>query len=246
MRGDAIQIMKHNSDNDASLKPRFLPDTTVAHSPQPASPPPHTHPPFTDEAHVPISSLWGRARTELLGWVVSFPWAVLPQEKSLLFPADLGVSQSPQPRGFITRASLFQKGFKVRGLYISIPWSLCPESDCNNYSFSPARRGWCSADTFPQWLCCSRFEAGRIVRASQPPSAKELWMTHLEATKPFFSPSFLISGISNTMMPGARWPTECAKTFTIVFGLRNTWNKAVFLKFHIERPWGFEGPIDAA
>lgn len=32
--------MKHNGDNDASLKPRFLPDMTAAHSTQPASPPP--------------------------------------------------------------------------------------------------------------------------------------------------------------------------------------------------------------
>lgn len=123
--------------------------------------------------HVPISSLWGRARTELPGWIVSFPCTFCHKKKSLLFPANLDASPAPHPRCFITQAFLFENGIKVRGLWISIPWFPCPESDCNNYSFMPAHWGWCAADTFPQQLCCCSSEVERIVGASRLPQPRK-------------------------------------------------------------------------
>lgn len=95
--------------------------------------------------------------------------SVVTRNKSLLFPGDLDVSQSPHPRSFITWASLFEKGFKVRGLQISILWFLCPESECNKYSFTLARRGWCEAVTFPQL----QLQGRKDCRSLTPPSAKE-------------------------------------------------------------------------
>lgn len=96
-----IQIIKHNGDNDAFPKPRFLPVTTAVGSTRPADPPLFIPPSpllqllLRDEPHVPSSSSWGRARAELLGWIISFPRAFRQEENLFYFQKDLGMSQAP-------------------------------------------------------------------------------------------------------------------------------------------------------
>lgn len=74
MHWDVIQIIKHNGNNDAFLKPCCLPQLTAVNSAQPTNPPAPL--PSQMNPLSPISSFfWARARTELLGWIISFPWA---------------------------------------------------------------------------------------------------------------------------------------------------------------------------
>lgn len=99
--------MKHYGDNDASLKPRFLPVMTAAHSTWPASPPPlYRWTPCSHLISLRESTYWAARVNRFISLNVS-PW-----EKSLLFPGDLSTSQVPQPRRFIARVSLFWKGFQ--------------------------------------------------------------------------------------------------------------------------------------
>lgn len=80
MHWDVIQIIKHNGNNDALLKPDFLPDTNAVHS---------TRPTNTLSFSLPRRRLLLLHRwtlcphhifllkstyTELLGWIISFPW----------------------------------------------------------------------------------------------------------------------------------------------------------------------------
>ena len=210
--------MKHNGDNDASLKPRFLPDITAAHSQQPLPSPTHTH---THTHTHPCLYRWTPShlfeREHVLScWGESFHFLerFVTRKKSLLFPADLDVSQSPHPHGFFTRASLFEKGFKVRGLQISIPWFPWTESGCNNYSSTPSRQGWCPADTFPRRLCCCSSEAERIVGASPRPQPRK---PSSRSHKAFFPPLISrLSGVGNTEKQRAKWLTKCTWAFAII------------------------------
>lgn len=116
---------------------------TAAHSPHHPHPTdPHTHPPLPLQMNPMFPSHLFEGEHVLSCWGESFhfPERFATKKNLSYFSADLDASQS-NPRGFITQVSVFEKGFKVRGLRISIPWFPCPESDCNNYSFTPACRG---------------------------------------------------------------------------------------------------------
>lgn len=121
MHRDVIQIIKHNGDNDAFLKPCFLPDVTAVHSTQWTNPPyiplplqmnPMSPSHLFEDEHV--LSCWGES------FHFTEHFAI---RKIFLFLKDLSMSQPPQHHHFITyhdAGFLFWKGFRVRGLEISI------------------------------------------------------------------------------------------------------------------------------
>lgn len=118
MHRDVIQIIKHNGDSDAFLKPGFLPDMTPAslnaanQSSQHCYPPYPPTSPFPHEPNIPISSFWWKKHV-LSCWGESshFPerFATKKIKKKLFFlffflnfQKDLGLSQHPPCQRFIT------------------------------------------------------------------------------------------------------------------------------------------------
>lgn len=76
MHWHVIQIIKHNGDNDAFLQFCFLPDTTKL----------NTNPPNNFSSPLPFHRpSWGRARTEPLKWIISFPWTFCHKKKINVF-----------------------------------------------------------------------------------------------------------------------------------------------------------------
>lgn len=162
MHWHVIQIIKHNGDNDAFSKPlaSFL---TRLQRAQRSSPPIIFLPLSTPQMN-PISSFfWGRARTELLGWVISFPWAVWHNKKKKTIFIFNGSQPMTPPQSLITchdTGLLLWQRFKVRGfLCLLFSW---PESKTRYYSLVRGRRGWCEADIFSPPLCCCRSNAEEL------------------------------------------------------------------------------------
>lgn len=152
---------------------------------------------FTDEPHVPISSFRGRARTEPLGWIVSFPWVFCHKKNLFISKGSWHVvasSASPFYHMPWCRAP-YLKGFQGKRVIDFYTFFSLPLSHSNNYSLMQARRGWCAPGIFPRQLCCSRSEAERIVRVSHllfspfPPTPYDLahqLRKYLRATGLFF------------------------------------------------------------
>lgn len=152
---DVIQIIKHNGNNDAFLKPCFLPDMTAVRSTQPTNPPDVLPPPSSSSSQMnpmsPSHLFWGRARTELLGWIISFPRAFCHKKNLFISEGSRYVTASSvSPVLSRHDAGLpIWKGFEVRGLEVSLPSFPWPDSKQSNYSFVRGRQGWCADDIFP-------------------------------------------------------------------------------------------------
>lgn len=222
----AIQIMKHNGDNDTSPKPCFLPDRTAAHSPQPAStrPPPL---PFTDEPHVPISSLWGRARTELLGWIFSFHWAFFffffCHKKNLSYFQQilerhslLSLAASSHGPPYVKRVSR-EEGYGFPYLGFRALSQTAKKKLFIHTGSLEMMRSW----HFPSMALLQRIWGG-IVRASHLPQPRSyewhIWRPRIITNHhiSLFLRFFRRSGVNNMMKQGARWPTKWARLFTIM------------------------------
>lgn len=72
--------------------------------------------------HVPISSFWGRARTELLGWIISFPRAFCHKKNLFISEGSRHVTASSVSTSYHMswcRASHLKgfQGKRVRGFY---------------------------------------------------------------------------------------------------------------------------------
>lgn len=168
MRRDVIQIMKHNGDSDASLKPCFLPDVTAVSS-TPSTGAPNVFPPPLPAPQIPNRTFpshlfWGRARTELLGWIISFPW-VFATRKISLFVKDLSVPQPPQCHLLITRHDAefsHLKGFEgERGYrFLCLLFPDLSQSRVIIHSLMAVRDDACY-DIFPSAALLSQIQGGR-------------------------------------------------------------------------------------